>query len=122
MNTHGGLLGEAYIHGVNNILEGVRQIRGTAVNQVPDVDHVMVPGPSGIILGRALTRRRCRLRSEQRGEGHRVQVAREHVVVEAGREVRHRVEQAEGGVHTARAASPLRSGRISVSAADQTAA
>jgi acetyl-CoA acetyltransferase len=52
VNTHGGLLGEAYIHGVNNILEGVRQIRGTAVNQVPDVEHVMVAGGrSGIILG-----------------------------------------------------------------------
>ena len=34
VNTNGGLLGEAYIHGVNNILEGVRQVRGTAVNQV----------------------------------------------------------------------------------------
>jgi acetyl-CoA acetyltransferase len=51
VNTHGGLLGEAYIHGVNNILEGVRQIRGTAVNQVPAVEHVMVAGGrSGIIL------------------------------------------------------------------------
>jgi acetyl-CoA acetyltransferase len=51
VNTHGGLLGEAYIHGVNNILEGVRQIRGTAVNQVPAVAHVMVAGGrSGIIL------------------------------------------------------------------------
>ena len=54
VNTHGGLLGEAYIHGVNNILEAVRQIRGTAVNQVPDVEHVMVAGVcSGIILGQA---------------------------------------------------------------------
>jgi acetyl-CoA acetyltransferase len=52
VNTHGGLLGEAYIHGVNNILEAVRQIRGTAVNQVPAVEHVMVAGGrSGIILG-----------------------------------------------------------------------
>ena len=24
VNTHGGLLGEAYIHGLNNIIEGVR--------------------------------------------------------------------------------------------------
>jgi acetyl-CoA acetyltransferase len=54
VNTHGGLLGEAYIHGVNNILEGVRQIRGTAVNQVPNVEHVMVAGVcSGLILGHA---------------------------------------------------------------------
>jgi len=55
VNTHGGLLGEAYIHGVNNILEGVRQIRGTAANQVDGVDHVLVAaGRSGAVLGRAL--------------------------------------------------------------------
>jgi acetyl-CoA acetyltransferase len=53
VNTHGGLLGEAYIHGVNNIIEGVRQIRGTSVNQVPNAEHVMVAGGrSGLILGR----------------------------------------------------------------------
>lgn len=34
INTHGGQLGEAYIHGMNGIAEGVRQIRGTSVNQV----------------------------------------------------------------------------------------
>ena len=34
LNTHGGQLGEAYIHGMNGIAEGVRQIRGTSVNQV----------------------------------------------------------------------------------------
>jgi acetyl-CoA acetyltransferase len=51
VNTHGGLLGEAYIHGMNNILEGVRQIRGTAVNQVAVAEHVMVAGgTSGLIL------------------------------------------------------------------------
>jgi acetyl-CoA acetyltransferase len=55
VNTHGGLLGEAYIHGVNNILEGVRQIRGTAANQVDGVDHVLVAaGRSAAVLGRPL--------------------------------------------------------------------
>jgi hypothetical protein len=34
LNTHGGQLGEAYIHGMNGIAEAVRQVRGTAVNQV----------------------------------------------------------------------------------------
>ena len=29
INTHGGQLGEAYIHGMNGIAEGVRQMRGT---------------------------------------------------------------------------------------------
>ena len=33
--TSGGGLSEAYVHGFNLILEGVRQIRGTSVNQVP---------------------------------------------------------------------------------------
>src|SRR3978361_804494 len=37
INTHGGQLGEAYIHGMNGIAEGVRQLRGTSVNPVPDV-------------------------------------------------------------------------------------
>lgn len=57
INTHGGQLGEAYIHGVNGILEGVRQVRGTSVNQVPNVEHVLVTAgtgvpTSGLILGR----------------------------------------------------------------------
>jgi acetyl-CoA acetyltransferase len=52
VNTHGGLLGEAYIHGVNNILEGVRQIRGTSANQVTDAKHVLCSaGPSAVLLG-----------------------------------------------------------------------
>ena len=34
INTSGGLLGEAYIHGMNGITEGVRQVRGTSYNQV----------------------------------------------------------------------------------------
>jgi acetyl-CoA acetyltransferase len=53
VNTHGGLLGEAYIHGFNNILESVRQIRGTAVNQVDGAEHVLCSaGRSAAILGR----------------------------------------------------------------------
>jgi acetyl-CoA acetyltransferase len=57
INPHGGQLGEAYIHGVNGILEGVRQVRGTAVNQVANVEHVLVTAgtgvpTSGLILGR----------------------------------------------------------------------
>ena len=54
VNTHGGLLGEAYIHGVNNILEGVRQLRGTAANQVAGAEHVLVAaGRSAALLARA---------------------------------------------------------------------
>src|SRR5438105_7416474 len=56
-NTNGGQLGEAYIHGMNGVTEGVRQVRGTAVNQVADVEHVLVTAgtgvpTSGLVLGR----------------------------------------------------------------------
>jgi acetyl-CoA acetyltransferase len=57
INTNGGLLGEAYIHGMNGVTEAVRQIRGTSCNQVPDVEHVLVTAgtgcpTSGLVLGR----------------------------------------------------------------------
>ena len=42
VNTNGGLLGEAYIHGMNNLIEGVRQLRGESCNQVDDAQHVLV--------------------------------------------------------------------------------
>ena len=48
INTHGGQLGEAYIHGMNGIAEGVRQIRGTSVNQVSDVENVLVTAGTGV--------------------------------------------------------------------------
>jgi len=52
VNTNGGLLGEGYIHGMNNITEAVRQIRGTAANQVHDVGHVLCSaGRSAVVLG-----------------------------------------------------------------------
>ena len=54
VNTHGGLIGEAYIHGMNTMAEGVRQVRGTAVNQVRNVQHALVSSAmSAAILGRA---------------------------------------------------------------------
>lgn len=39
LNTHGGQLGEAYLHGMNGIAEAVRQVRGTAVNQMAKRRH-----------------------------------------------------------------------------------
>ncbi|MDL4771836.1 MULTISPECIES: lipid-transfer protein [Thermomonosporaceae] len=58
VNPNGGQLGEAYIHGMNGIAEGARQIRGTSVNQVPDVRNVLVTAgtgvpTSGLMLGAA---------------------------------------------------------------------
>ena len=56
-NPHGGQLGEAYIHGMNGIAEAVRQLRGTAVNQLTGAEHVLVTAgtgvpTSGLVLGR----------------------------------------------------------------------
>jgi acetyl-CoA acetyltransferase len=48
INTHGGQLGEAYIHGMNGIAEGVRQLRGIFVNQVPVMEHVLVTAGTGV--------------------------------------------------------------------------
>jgi acetyl-CoA acetyltransferase len=57
LNPHGGQLGEAYIHGVNGIAEAVRQTRGTAVNQVADVEHVLVTAGTGVPTSGAILRR-----------------------------------------------------------------
>jgi acetyl-CoA acetyltransferase len=48
INTSGGLLGEAYIHGMNGITEAVRQIRGASCNQVAEVEHVLVTAGTGV--------------------------------------------------------------------------
>ncbi|WP_406094635.1 lipid-transfer protein [Streptomyces sp. NBC_01013] len=58
LNTHGGQLGEAYLHGMNGIAEAVRQIRGTSVNQIPGAATSLVTAgtgvpTSGLLLGRA---------------------------------------------------------------------
>jgi acetyl-CoA acetyltransferase len=48
VNTHGGQLGEAYLHGMNGIAEAVRQVRGTSVNQVDGAEHVLVTAGTGV--------------------------------------------------------------------------
>ncbi len=58
VNPHGGQLGESYIHGMNGIAEGVRQVRGTSVNQVGGDGPVLITAgtgvpTSGLILGPA---------------------------------------------------------------------
>ena len=58
INTAGGHMSEGYIHGMNHILEGVRQLRGQSTSQVPDAETCLVtatplPPGSGLILRRA---------------------------------------------------------------------
>ena len=53
-NTNGGQLSEAFIHGLNNNLEAVRQIRGTSTSQVADCELVLLAGantdPTGAVI------------------------------------------------------------------------
>jgi acetyl-CoA acetyltransferase len=55
VNPHGGNLAEVYLHGMTHVLEGVRQLRGTAPNQVPGAEVALVvagagPTPTGSII------------------------------------------------------------------------
>ncbi len=54
VNTHGGSTSESSIHGLNHYPEAVRQLRGTAYNQVKDCEVVFVCGaitdPAGALL------------------------------------------------------------------------
>lgn len=52
VNPNGGLIGEAYLHGVNNIIEAVRQLRGDAANQVSGARTALVTGGGALILTR----------------------------------------------------------------------
>lgn len=48
VNTSGGGLSEAYVHGYNLILEGVRQIRGTSTSQLEKPELVLVTSGAGV--------------------------------------------------------------------------
>lgn len=52
INTHGGLLSEGYIHGMNHVFEAVQQIRGEAAHrQVARHDVALVTGQLGYLSG-----------------------------------------------------------------------
>jgi acetyl-CoA acetyltransferase len=57
INTSGGGLSEAYVHGFNLINEGVRQMRGTSVNQVPDAESCLVTAGEGVPTSAMILRR-----------------------------------------------------------------
>ena len=42
INTAGGNMSEGYIHGMNHVLEGVRQVRGTSTSQVAGAEVCLV--------------------------------------------------------------------------------
>lgn len=48
INTHGGQIEEVYIVGMNGITEAVRQVQGTAVNQVDGVTNVLATAGNGV--------------------------------------------------------------------------
>jgi acetyl-CoA acetyltransferase len=52
-NTHGGMLGEGYLHGANTLVEAVRQVQGRAANQVSDAEVAVVTS-GGMESGSAL--------------------------------------------------------------------
>ncbi|HZP43210.1 MAG TPA: lipid-transfer protein [Candidatus Binatia bacterium] len=54
--TSGGGLSEAYVHGFNLLLEGVRQIRGTSTAQVPGCRATLVTGASGVATSAVVLR------------------------------------------------------------------
>ncbi|GAB2835147.1 lipid-transfer protein [Streptomyces sp. NPDC054796] len=56
INTGGGGLSEAYVHGFNLITEGVRQLRGTSTAQVPDAATCLVTAGEGVPTSALLLR------------------------------------------------------------------
>jgi len=56
VNTSGGGMSEAYLHGFNLIVEAVRQVRGTSTAQVPDAELSLVTSGEGVPTGALLLR------------------------------------------------------------------
>jgi acetyl-CoA acetyltransferase len=56
-NTSGGGMSEAYVHGFNLILEGVRQMRGTSTAQVDGAECCLVTSGEGVPTSALVLRR-----------------------------------------------------------------
>jgi acetyl-CoA acetyltransferase len=57
VNTSGGGMSEAYVHGFNLITEGVRQVRGTSTSQVDGADTGLVTSGEGVPTSALLLRK-----------------------------------------------------------------
>lgn len=55
-NTSGGGMSEAYVHGFNLVLEGVRQVRGTSTSQVDGAESCLVTSGEGVPTSALLLR------------------------------------------------------------------
>ncbi|MEU1625848.1 lipid-transfer protein [Streptomyces sp. NPDC020096] len=56
LNTSGGGLSEAYVHGFNLITEGAKQLRGTSTAQVPEAATCLVTAGEGVPTSALLLR------------------------------------------------------------------
>ena len=55
INTAGGNIGEAFVHGIGLATEAVRQIRGDSHSQVPDATwSMLLGGPSDVLVSAAI--------------------------------------------------------------------
>jgi hypothetical protein len=57
VNTAGGNLAEAYIHGFSHVLEAVRQMRGSSTSQVAEAEYGLVVSAIGPYSGGLILRR-----------------------------------------------------------------
>ncbi|MGI9432492.1 MAG: thiolase C-terminal domain-containing protein, partial [Myxococcota bacterium] len=57
-NTHGGSLSEAYIHGLNHVVEGVRALRGESTSPVEGAELCLVTSGACVASSAALLARR----------------------------------------------------------------
>jgi len=57
VNTSGGGMSEAYVHGINLVTEGARQIRGTSTSQVDGAEVCLVTSGEGVPTSALVLRR-----------------------------------------------------------------